>query len=67
MTDSTNLTRIIQEVQPDEIYNLAAMSHVHVFFEMPEYTANADSIGTLRLLEAIRFLGLENKTKIYNI
>jgi GDPmannose 4,6-dehydratase len=65
LTDSTNLTRIIQEVQPDEIYNLAAMSHVHVSFEMPEYTANADGIGTLRLLEAIRFLGLENKTKIY--
>ena len=65
LTDSTNLTRIIQEVQPDEIYNLAAMSHVHVSFEMPEYTANADGIGTLRLLEAIRFLGLEKKTKIY--
>ena len=65
LTDSTNLTRIIQEVQPDEIYNLAAMSHVHVSFEMPEYTANADGIGTLRLLEAIRFLGLENKTRIY--
>ena len=67
LTDSTNLTRIIQEVQPDEIYNLAAMSHVHVSFELPEYTANADGIGTLRLLEAIRFLGLENKTKIYNV
>ncbi|WP_242158092.1 GDP-mannose 4,6-dehydratase [Aestuariivivens sediminis] len=65
MTDSTNVTRIIQEVQPDEIYNLAAMSHVHVSFEMPEYTANADGIGTLRLLEAIRFLGLEKKTRIY--
>lgn len=65
LTDSTNLTRIIQEVQPDEIYNLAAMSHVHVSFEMPEYTANADGIGTLRLLEAIRFLGLEKKTRIY--
>lgn len=64
-TDSTNLIRIIQEVQPDEIYNLAAMSHVHVSFDMPEYTANADGIGTLRLLEAIRILGLEKKTKIY--
>lgn len=65
LTDSTNLTRIIQEVQPDEIYNLAAMSHVQVSFEMPEYTANADGLGTLRLLEAIRFLGLEKKTRIY--
>jgi len=65
LTDSTNLIRIIQEVQPDEIYNLAAMSHVHVSFEMPEYTANADGIGTLRILEAIRILGLEKKTKIY--
>ena len=65
LTDSTNLIRIIQETQPDEIYNLAAMSHVHVSFEMPEYTANADGIGTLRLLEAIRILGLENKTRIY--
>lgn len=65
LTDSTNLIRIIQETQPDEIYNLAAMSHVHVSFEMPEYTANADGIGTLRLLEAIRILGLTNKTKIY--
>src|SRR5690554_4742915 len=65
LTDSTNLTRIIQEVQPDEIYNLAAMSHVHVSFEMPEYTANADGIGTLRVLEAIRLLGLEKKTRIY--
>jgi len=65
LTDSTNLTRIIQEVQPDEIYNLAAMSHVHVSFEMPEYTANADGIGTLRLLEALRLLGLEKKTRIY--
>ena len=65
LTDSTNLIRIIQEVQPDEIYNLAAMSHVHVSFETPEYTANADGIGTLRLLEAIRLLGLTNKTKIY--
>ncbi len=65
MTDSTNLIRIIQEVKPDEIYNLAAMSHVHVSFEMPEYTANADGIGTLRLLEAIRILGLEKTTRIY--
>jgi GDPmannose 4,6-dehydratase len=65
LTDSTNLIRIIQEVQPDEIYNLAAMSHVHVSFEMPEYTANADGIGTLRILEAVRLLGLIEKTKIY--
>ena len=65
LTDSTNLIRIIQETQPDEIYNLAAMSHVRVSFEMPEYTANADGIGTLRLLEAIRILGLTKKTKIY--
>ena len=65
MTDSTNLIRIIQEVQPDEIYNLAAMSHVHVSFEMPEYTANADGIGTLRLLEAVRILNLEKKVRIY--
>ena len=65
LTDSTNLIRIIQEVQPDEIYNLAAMSHVHVSFETPEYTANADGIGTLRILEAVRLLGLVNKTKIY--
>ncbi len=65
MTDSTNLIRIIQEVQPDEIYNLAAMSHVHVSFEMPEYTANADGIGTLRLLEAIRILKMEKKVRIY--
>jgi len=65
LTDSTNLIRIIQEVQPDEIYNLAAMSHVHVSFEMPEYTANADGIGTLRILEAVRILGLSKKTKIY--
>ncbi len=64
MTDSMNLTRIIQEVQPDEIYNLAAMSHVHVSFETPEYVANADGTGTLRLLEAIRILGLEKKTFI---
>ena len=61
LTDSTNLIRIIQQVQPDEIYNLAAMSHVAVSFETPEYTANADGIGTLRILEAIRILGLEQK------
>ena len=65
MTDSTNLIRIIQETQPDEIYNLAAMSHVKVSFDTPEYTANADGISTLRLLEAIRILGLEKKTRIY--
>lgn len=65
LTDSTNLIRIIQEVQPDEIYNLAAMSHVHVSFETPEYTANADGLGTLRILEAVRLLGLIQKTKIY--
>lgn len=65
LTDSTNLIRIIQEVQPDEIYNLAAQSHVAVSFETPEYTANADAIGTLRLLEAIRILGLEKKTRFY--
>ncbi|MEQ8535357.1 MAG: GDP-mannose 4,6-dehydratase, partial [Imperialibacter sp.] len=65
MTDSMNLTRIIKETQPDEIYNLAAMSHVKVSFDTPEYTANADGVGTLRILEAVRLLGLENKTKIY--
>lgn len=65
LTDSTNLIRIIQDVQPDEIYNLAAMSHVAVSFETPEYTANADGIGTLRILEAIRILGLEKKTRFY--
>src|SRR6201985_154598 len=65
MTDSTNLIRIIQETQPDEIYNLGAMSHVKVSLDTPEYTANADGIGTLRLLEAIRILGLEKKTKVY--
>jgi GDPmannose 4,6-dehydratase len=65
LTDSTNLIRIIQEVQPDEIYNLAAMSHVHVSFDTPEYTANADGIGTLRILEAIRLLGLTEKTSFY--
>ncbi|KRD61527.1 GDP-mannose 4,6 dehydratase [Flavobacterium sp. Root935] len=65
MTDSTNLTRLIQEIQPDEIYNLAAMSHVAVSFETPEYTGNVDALGTLRLLDAVRLLGLENKTRIY--
>ena len=65
LTDSTNLIRIIQEVQPDEIYNLAAQSHVHVSFETPEYTANADALGTLRILEAIRLLGMVEKTKFY--
>lgn len=65
LTDSTNLIRIIQEVQPDEIYNLAAMSHVHVSFETPEYTANADGIGMLRILEAVRLLGLTKKIKVY--
>ena len=65
LTDSTNLIRIIQETQPDEIYNLAAMSHVHVSFETPEYTANADGIGTLRILEAVRLLGMTKKARIY--
>lgn len=65
LTDSTNLIRIIQEIQPDEIYNLAAMSHVKVSFDTPEYTANADGIGTLRILEAVRLLGLNQKTRIY--
>lgn len=65
LTDSTNLIRIIQQAQPDEIYNLAAMSHVAVSFETPEYTANADGVGTLRILEAIRILGLEKKTRFY--
>jgi GDPmannose 4,6-dehydratase len=65
LTDSTNLIRIMQEVQPDEIYNLAAQSHVGVSFETPEYTANADGVGTLRILEAIRILGLESKTRFY--
>jgi GDPmannose 4,6-dehydratase len=65
MTDSMNLTRLIQKIQPDEIYNLAAQSHVAVSFEEPEYTANADGIGTLRILEAVRLLGLTDKTKIY--
>ena len=65
MTDSMNLTRIIQETQPDEIYNLAAMSHVAVSFETPEYVANADGTGTLRILEAVKLLGLSKKTRIY--
>jgi GDPmannose 4,6-dehydratase len=65
LTDSSNLTRIIQDVQPDEVYNLGAQSHVAVSFESPEYTADVDAMGTLRLLEAIRFLGLENKTRFY--
>ncbi len=65
MTDSTNLIRLIQEIQPDEIYNLAAMSHVQVSFEIPEYTGNADGLGTLRILDAVRLLGLSNKTRIY--
>ena len=65
MTDSANLIRLIKEIQPEEIYNLAAMSHVHVSFDMPEYVANVDGIGTLRLLEAVRLLNLEKKTKIY--
>lgn len=65
MTDSTNLIRLIREIKPDEIYNLAAMSHVKVSFEVPEYTADTDGVGTLRLLEAVRFLGYENTTKIY--
>ena len=65
LTDATNLIRIVQLVQPDEIYNLAAQSHVAVSFETPEYTANSDAMGTLRLLEAIRILGLEKKTRFY--
>ena len=65
MTDSTNLIRLVQEIQPDEIYNLAAMSHVRVSFDVPEYVADTDGVGTLRLLEAIRITGLENKTRIY--
>ena len=63
MTDSSNLIRLIQEIQPDEIYNLAAMSHVHVSFETPEYTGNTDGLGTLRVLDAVRLLGLEKKQK----
>ncbi len=65
MTDSTNITRLIQEIQPDEIYNLAAMSHVAVSFETPEYTGNVDALGTLRILDSVRLLGLEKKTRIY--
>ena len=65
LSDSTNLIRIVQEVQPDELYNLAAQSHVKVSFETPEYTANSDALGTLRLLEAIRILELEAKTRFY--
>ncbi|RZL54155.1 MAG: GDP-mannose 4,6-dehydratase, partial [Pedobacter sp.] len=65
LTDSTNLIRIVQEIQPDEIYNLGAMSHVKVSFDSPEYVANVDGIGTLRILEAVRILGLENKTRVY--
>ena len=65
MTDSTNLIRLIREIEPDEIYNLAAQSHVQVSFEVPEYTADTDGVGTLRLLEAVRFLGFEQKTRIY--
>ncbi|WP_339754411.1 GDP-mannose 4,6-dehydratase, partial [uncultured Winogradskyella sp.] len=65
MTDSTNLIRLIKETQPDEIYNLAAMSHVAVSFEIPEYTGDADGLGTLRILDAVRLLGLEQKTRIY--
>ncbi|WP_372923044.1 GDP-mannose 4,6-dehydratase, partial [Roseovarius sp.] len=65
LTDSSNLTRIISEVQPDEVYNLGAQSHVAVSFEAPEYTADVDGMGTLRMLEAIRFLGLEKKTRFY--
>ena len=65
LTDATNLIRVLQETQPDELYNLAAQSHVKVSFETPEYTANADALGTLRLLEAIRILGLEQKTRFY--
>lgn len=65
MTDSTNLIRLIQEIKPDEIYNLAAMSHVSVSFEVPEYTGNADGLGTLRILDAVRLLGMEKKTRIY--
>ena len=65
MTDSTNITRLIKDIQPDEIYNLAAMSHVAVSFETPEYTGNADGLGTLRILDAVRLLGMEDKVRIY--
>ena len=67
LTDSTNMIRIIQEVQPDEIYNLGAMSHVKVSFDTPEYVADVDGVGTLRILEAVRILGLKEKTKIYQV
>ena len=67
LSDSTNIIRIIQDVQPDEIYNLGAMSHVKVSFDEPEYTAQVDGIGTLRILEAVRLLGLTKKTKIYQV
>ena len=67
MTDSSSLVRIIQQTQPDEIYNLAAQSHVKVSFDVPEYTADADALGTLRLLEAVRILGMEQKTRIYQV
>ncbi len=65
LTDTSNLVRLVQEVQPDEIYNLGAQSHVRVSFDSPEYTANVDALGTLRILEAVRILKLENKTRIY--
>ncbi|MCR5026159.1 MAG: GDP-mannose 4,6-dehydratase [Methanobrevibacter sp.] len=65
LTDSANVTALIQKIQPDEIYNLGAQSHVKVSFELPEYTSEVDGLGTLRILEAVRLLGLENKTKIY--
>ena len=65
MTDSTNITRLIKDIQPDEIYNLAAMSNVAVSFETPEYTGNADGLGTLRILDAVRLLGMEDKVRIY--
>src|SRR6186997_2562792 len=65
LNDSTNIIRLIQEIKPDEVYNLGAMSHVRVSFDMPEYAADVDGIGTLRILEAIRLLGLENKTRFY--
>jgi GDPmannose 4,6-dehydratase len=65
LTDSSNLTRIIKDIEPDEVYNLGAQSHVAVSFDSPEYTADVDAMGTLRMLEAIRFLNLENKTRFY--
>ena len=67
LTDTSNITRIIRDIEPDEVYNLGAQSHVAVSFETPEYTANVDAIGTLRILEAIRFLGLEKKTRFYPV